>query len=163
MASKKKNKIGNHEEFLSNAERYSTLTRDVQFAETSMNEEIDQIKNKYQNQIKSQNTELKAIGVLLEDYALENVNTLTTPDKRSFDTATMSFSFYKSRTITYPKSIEALAGLLRNSPFRHFITTTEKVNKNEIKALDTEQIRSIGLDVKEDVEHLTMSVKTEEI
>ncbi len=134
MSSKKKLTIQSRDEFLATAQRHSELHREVQFAETSMNEEIDRIKKKYQNQIKSQSVELKASAVLLEHYALQNVNELTTKDKRSYETATMVFSFKKGRVISYPKGNDKLIELLKKSPFKHLIAIKESVDKNDIKA-----------------------------
>jgi len=158
MASKKKVIIKNHEEFLEISKRHSDLSREVQFAETSMNEEIDKIKENYSKQIKPHNLELKSTGVLLEQYALENADSLTTKDKRSFETATMVFSFKKGRVITYPK-LDKLIELLKKSPFKKLIEVIEKIDKNKIKDLETEDIRGIGLAVEEDVDHLTMTIK----
>ena len=163
MAHKKKNTIKSSEDFLVMSQRHSDLYREVQFAETSMNEEIDRIKAKYQEQLSTQTTELKATGILLEHYVLENIDTLTSKDKRSFETTTMLFSLKKGRVIKYPKTIQELVILLKKSPFHALIQRTEKVDKNKLKELDTSDLEAIGLSVKEEVDHLTMTVKTEEI
>ena len=160
MAGKKKETIKTYDEFLATAEEYSKVERSHQFAETSMNEEIDAIKRKYEESLKDQSQKRKSLSILLEDYALDNISELCKDGKRSFETATMEFSYKKGRDISWPTT---LIELVKKSPFAAMVKSKETVDRNSLKELTSDELKAIGLKVKDDVDHLTMKIKTDEL
>lgn len=151
------------------SQTYAVNSTKLQKIEAKMNEEINSVKSKYQDQITELKEECEEPLAMLEAFAFEQKSSWG--KKKSFELLHCVVSFRtgtpkvdKSKKFTWDGVVELMK---KNKLFKNFIRTKEEINKDAILAEKNEELldrlkEECSVEVVQD-ETFSVDVKKEEV
>lgn len=115
--------------------------------ESSMNIQIDAIKEGYNEKATPYKEEIKKLEAMLKDFVTENKGDLK-GKSRELTFGKVGFRF--STKVSVPKNLEKLIKLLRKNEMDDCIIVKETVNKDVLKTYDEKDIVKVGASLKKE-------------
>lgn len=115
--------------------------------ESSMNIQIDAIKEGYNEKATPYKEEIKKLEAMLKDFVTENKGDLK-GKSRELTFGKVGFRF--STKVSVPKNLDKLIKLLRKNEMDDCIIVKETVNKDVLKTYDEKDIVKVGASLKKE-------------
>lgn len=115
--------------------------------ESSMNIQVDAIKEGFQSKAAPYKEEIKKLEATIKEFVTENKGDLK-GKSRELTFGRVGFRF--STKVSVPKNVEKLIRLLRNNKMEDCIITKETVNKDVLRTYDEKDIIKVGAPLKKE-------------
>lgn len=118
---------------------------EIAIVESSMNMQIDAIKEVHEAKIKEYKEAIKRQEVLIKEYTSDRRDEL---DGKSKDMTFGKVGFRKSTKLILPKALDRVIAALRKNGMDTCIVTKETVNKDVLKTYPEEDVLKVGGSLK---------------
>ncbi len=118
---------------------------EITIVESSMNMQIDAIKEVHETKIKEYKDKIKEQELLIKEYTSDKRDELS---GKSRDLTFGKVGFRKSTKLQLPKALQGVINNLRKNGMDNCITIKESVNKDVLKTYPEEDILKVGGSLK---------------
>lgn len=118
---------------------------EISIVESSMNMQIDAVKEVHETKIKEYKEAIKRQELLIKEYTSDRRDEL---DGKSKDMTFGKVGFRKSTKLILPKALDRVIAALRKNGMDACIVTKETVNKDVLKTYPEEDVLKVGGSLK---------------
>lgn len=139
--------LKNWDEVDATLKQISECENQLAILESSMNIQIDAVKEGFNEKANPYKEEIKKLEALIKEYVTENKSDLK-GKSRELTFGRVGFRF--STKVSIPKNVEKLIKLLRKNEMDDCIIVKETVNKDVLRTYDEKDIIKVGASLKKE-------------